>query len=443
MSLADGFSLRNSLETERRAAVAGRITGAAGLLVTATLPDAFVGELCHIHVRHGDGVVRAEVVGFRHGETLLMPLGELRGVGVNCHVSGTGSYLKVPVGDAVKGRILNGLGELLDGEPIVAERHASVHNEPPHPMRRPRIRRQLEVGVRAIDALLPCGEGQRVGIFAAAGGGKSTLMGMIAQYAKADERVIVLVGERGREVREFVEDSLGSHRGRSVVVAATSDQPPLVRMKAAYAGVAIAEHFRDLGRKVILMVDSVTRFARAQREVGLARGEPPARYGFPPSVFAELPRLFERCGNAPGGGSITGFYTVLVEGDNMDEPVADESRGLLDGHIVLSPKVGYRPAIDLLASESRVKGNLQLWEGQKEHMDIVQAFLWRWHRDEQEIDFGFTDRQTAERMKAQKRAVDAFMQQQPGPEGVSLKNAAERLRALAASLPDLRLKDGG
>ena len=262
-------------------------------------------------------------------------------------------------------------------------------------------------------------------------------MGMITRFAEADVRVVVLVGERGREVDEFLSDSLrGDSMKKSVVVVATADQPAVVRMKAAYVGTTIAEYFRDRGRNVILMMDSVTRFARAQREIGLARGEPPARYGFPPSVFAELPRLFERCGNSAGLGSMTGFYTVLVEGDNLDEPVADETRSLLDGHIVLSAKVPFRPRIDLLASESRVRNNLNLETPSKMAASKVVAFLRQYQKDELNIDLGlFAGGVSAaiEKRKEEKRAVDSFMHQLDTAPGEPLQKTLAGIVALARS----------
>jgi len=299
----------------------------------------------------------AEVVGFDEDDATLMPLGSAEGVGPDDRVEPTGEPLSIRCSEQLLGRVLDGLGQPIDGgAPIEGERY-SVMREPPNPMERPRIDKPLVLGVRALDALLTVGEGQRVGLFAGSGVGKSTLMGQIARQAEADVFVVCLVGERGREVREFLEDSLGDEgRARGVVVCATSDAPALVRLSSAYTATAIAEWFRDRGRRVLFMMDSVTRFARAGREVGLAAGEPPARRGYPPSVFAALPKLLERSGTSPLG-SITAFYTVLVEGGDMDEPVADEVRGILDGHVILDRELGARgrwPAIDILRSLSRV-----------------------------------------------------------------------------------------
>lgn len=340
--------------------VTGRVKSVTGLLVKASLPDAFVGEVCQIFTGRSRVPLRAEVVGFQDGDVLLMPLGELTNIGPSSEVLPTGKCLNVAVGSELLGRVLNGLGEPIDAAVrggIGLHEEAPVTAPPPDPLKRMRVQSPLETGVRAIDAVLTCGEGQRIGLFAAAGVGKSTLLGMIARNTVADVNVITLVGERGREVRDFLEQDLGPEGlARSVVVCATSDQPALVRLKAAYVGTAIAEYFRDRGKRVMLLMDSVTRFARAQREIGLACGEPPARAGYTPSVFAELPRLLERAGNSDKG-SITAFYTVLVAGDDMNEPVADELRSILDGHIILSRDLaaqGHFPAIDILQSASRV-----------------------------------------------------------------------------------------
>ncbi len=338
--------------------VKGRVKEVIGLVVRASMPQAFVGELCLIYNPRSRVPVKAEVVGFQGGDVLLMPIGDLTNIGSQSEVEATGNCLAVKVGESLLGRVLNGVGEPIDGAgPIVSSQEYPVYMPPPDPLRRRRITQPISVGVRAIDGLLTCGEGQRIGLFAAAGVGKSTLLGMIARNTEAEINVITLVGERGREVRDFLEQDLGPEGlKRSVVVCATSNEPSLVRLKAAYVGTTIAEYFRDQGRRVMLMMDSVTRFARAQREVGLASGEPPARGGYTPSVFSELPKLLERAGNSDKG-SITAFYTVLVAGDDMNEPVADEVRSILDGHVVLSRDLagqGHYPAIHVLESVSRV-----------------------------------------------------------------------------------------
>jgi FliI/YscN family ATPase len=421
--------------------ISGKVTGITGLVIQASLSEAYMGEICEIAPRGGGSALRAEVVGFGPHGALLMPLGELRNIGKGCEAIATGESLTAPVGDALLGRRLDGLGDPMDGRPLGDVKRVPVFRSAPHPLHRRRIRTQLPVGVKAIDAMLPCGEGQRVGIFAAAGGGKSTLMGMIARYCPSAVKVIVLVGERGREVTEFIEDNLGDSLKSSVVIAATAEQPAVVRMKAAYIGTTIAEYFRDRGRKVILMVDSVTRFARAQREIGLARGEPPARYGFPPSVFAELPQLFERCGNAVGEGSITGFYTVLVEGDNLDEPVADESRSLLDGHIILSRKVSYHPKIDVLESESRVRSNLTLDAEAKANASALRDFLDYYRKNQQAIEFGFYkggDQKEIAKVERKKDLANEFLKQ---PEEVGKVEYAETQIRLRKLLEDWRSID--
>jgi flagellar protein export ATPase FliI len=340
--------------------VRGRVTEVIGLVVRASLSQAFIGELCLIHNPRLRAPVKAEVVGFQADEVLLMPIGNLTDIGPQSEVVGTGECLCVPVGPSLLGRVLNGVGEPMDVDvrgPLVCSQQSPIYAAPPDPLKRQRVTRPVSTGVRAIDGLLTCGEGQRIGLFAAAGVGKSTLLGMIARHTDAEVNVITLVGERGREVRDFLEHDLGPEGlKRSVIVCATSDEPSLVRLKAAYVGATIAEHFRDQGKRVMLMMDSVTRFARAQREVGLACGEPPARAGYTPSVFSQLPKLLERAGNSDKG-SITAFYTVLVAGDDMNEPVADEVRSILDGHIILSRELagqGHYPAIDVLQSVSRV-----------------------------------------------------------------------------------------
>jgi type III secretion system H+-transporting two-sector ATPase len=342
--------------------VHGRVTELVGLLIRAAVPGARVGELCLIHSPHRAKVLRAEVVGFRGSEVILMPLGDVSDVAMGAEVVPTGTSLTIRVGEDLLGRVLDGLGEPLDGKGAIEDAvEKTVAARPPDPMKRQRVTKQLKTGIRALDGLLTVGEGQRIGIFSAAGVGKSTTLGMLARNTEADVNVIALIGERGREVRDFLEQDLGEEgMKRSVVVVATSNEPSLIRMKAAYVATAVAEYFRDQGKKVLFLMDSVTRFARALREVGLAAGEPPARSGFPPSVFSELPRLLERTGNSEKG-SITAFYTVLVEGDDLTEPIADETRSILDGHIVLSRKLAalnHYPAIDINESVSRVMSTI-------------------------------------------------------------------------------------
>jgi flagellum-specific ATP synthase len=339
----------------------GRVSDLIGLIIEATGLEVEIGEVCVVGDGRGRPRVATEVVGFRGGRTLLMPLGELHGIGPGTLVNPTGEPFRVGVGESLLGRVIDGLGVPLDelAPPADATRRSTTA-PPPDALRRPRIHDRVGLGVRALDGLIPCGRGQRLGIFAGSGVGKSSLLGMIARSTTADVNVIALVGERGREVREFIERDLGDALQHSVVVVATSDQPALVRIRAAFTATAIAEYFRDRGRNVMLMMDSVTRFAMAQREVGLAIGEPPATRGYTPSVFALLPKLLERAGTSPEG-SITGLYTVLVDGDDMNEPIADAVRSILDGHIVLTRSLahaGHYPAIDVLQSVSRLIGDL-------------------------------------------------------------------------------------
>ncbi len=337
----------------------GKVVQIVGLVIECSGPNVSMGELCYVH-SHFRGVepLPAEVVGFREGYVLLMPLGETKGIGPGCQVVSAQKVLQVKVGPELLGRVIDGLGNPIDGKgPILCQGEYPIQADPPAPLERPVIKDSLYVGVRAIDGLITMGQGQRIGIMAGSGVGKSTLLSMIARNTEADISVIALVGERGREVKEFIERDLGEEGlKRSVVVVATSDKPALVRIKGAMTATAIAEYFRDQGRKVVLMMDSVTRFAMAQREVGLTVGEPPATRGYTPSVFALLPRLLERAGTS-AKGSITGIYTVLVDGDDMNEPIADAVRSILDGHIVLSRNIAAQnhfPAIDVLASVSRV-----------------------------------------------------------------------------------------
>ncbi len=336
----------------------GNVTQIIGLTIESNGPAANIGDICNILTLHEERAIPAEVVGFRGNKILLMPYGDLSGVGPGSRIVSTGASLKVAVGMDLKGRILDGLGRFIDGKAAFpAHELYSIDNSPPHPLSRKRISEVLPLGVRAVDALLTCGRGQRVGIFAGSGVGKSTLLGRIVRHAQADINVITLVGERGREVNEFLEKDLQEEGlSKSVLVIATSDQPAIVRVKSALIGTAIAEYFRDQGLNVLLLMDSLTRYAMAQREIGMAIGEPPVSRGYTPSVFAQLPRLLERSGNSDKG-SITGLYTVLVDGDDMNEPVADTVRGILDGHIVLSRSLANRnhyPAIDVLTSVSRL-----------------------------------------------------------------------------------------
>ncbi|HHV46966.1 MAG TPA: flagellar protein export ATPase FliI [Tissierellia bacterium] len=350
----------------------GNITKVTGLTIESNGPIASIGELCYIYPHNKKEHILAEVVGFRDDNVLLMPLGDMNGIAPGSKVIASGKTLKVPVGEELVGRVLDGLGNPIDGlGQLKTLKTYEVSNTPPNPLERKMITTPLSLGVKSIDGLLTCGKGQRIGIFAGSGVGKSTLMGMIARNSSADVNVIGLIGERGREVREFIQKDLKEEGlKRSVMVVVTSDQPALIRVKGALVTTAIAEYFRDLGLDVMLLMDSVTRFAMAQREVGLAIGEPPVTRGFTPSVFAMLPKLLERSGTS-NKGSITGLYTVLVDGDDLNEPITDAVRGILDGHIVLSRKLAnqnHYPAIDVLASVSRVMSSIV----SKEHLSMAK-----------------------------------------------------------------------
>ncbi|TQV69949.1 EscN/YscN/HrcN family type III secretion system ATPase [Exilibacterium tricleocarpae] len=355
---------RESVNQSSTLALRGRVSRVSGTLIEVLLPHARVGDLCVLKSLGQASVIWAEVIGLSQGAAVLTPLGDMRGISTDTEVIPTGQSHRVRVGPALLGRVLNGLGDPLDTEtkgPLVVQQTRAVQTESPDPLLRRPIDRVLPLGVRAVDGLMCCGEGQRMGIFAAAGVGKSSLLAMMARYAQADINVVVLIGERGREVREFIDIQLGEQGMKNtVLVVATADRPAMQRVRAAYVGTTIAEYFRDQNKKVLLLMDSVTRFARALREIGLAAGEPPTRRGFPSSVFSAIPKLVERAGHS-AVGSITGLYTVLVEGDDMNEPVADEMRSILDGHIILSRELAaesHFPAIDVLNSLSRVMNSI-------------------------------------------------------------------------------------
>jgi flagellum-specific ATP synthase len=394
----------------------GRVSNLIGLIVEATGVEAEVGELCRIETGRHSAPVPAEVVGFRDSRTLLMPLGEMHGIGPGTGVIASGEQVEVTVGDDLLGRVVDALGNPIDGlEDELDGDQRSIVGPPPSALERPPIRERISLGVRAMDSLIPCGRGQRLGIFAGSGVGKSSTLGMIARSTSADINVIALVGERGREVREFIDRSLGDARSRSVVVVATSDQPALLRIKAAFTATTIAEHFRDKGLDVMLMMDSVTRFAMAQREVGLAIGEPPATRGYTPSVFALLPKLLERSGTS-AKGSITGLYTVLVDGDDMNEPVADAVRAILDGHVVLSRNLahaGHYPAIDVLQSVSRLVGEVVTPEVRTAGMEL-RRLMAALRAKEDLISIGAYhpgSDPTVDTALAKREAIDRFLQQ--------------------------------
>src|SRR3989339_2223252 len=356
--------------------VGGRVNQVIGMVLESLGPGIPVGSICEVSVFKGKSMVLAEVVGFREGRELLMPLGEMRGVEPGSAIRLVGGQAGVPVAESLLGRVIDGLGNPMDGKgPLRPEGLYPLYAEPLNPMERERILKPVDVGVRAINGLLTLGKGQRIGILAGSGVGKSTLLGMIARHTAADISVIALIGERGRELKDFIERDLGPvGLARSVVVVATSDQPPLVRMRGAYLATAISEFFRDKGRDVILMMDSVTRFAMSSREVGLAIGEPPTSRGYTPSVFGQLPKLLERAGTCMGKGSITGIYTVLVEGDDMNEPIADAVRSIVDGHIILSRDLasqGHYPSIEVMGSVSRCMTDVV----PKEQVLVARKFL--------------------------------------------------------------------
>ncbi|MFB0516429.1 MAG: FliI/YscN family ATPase [Candidatus Neomarinimicrobiota bacterium] len=368
----------------------GRVTEVVGLIVEATCPDGSVGDLCTIDVE-GSEPIRAEVMGFRDGKMLLMPLDATVGVAVGSKVTLSPEALTIPVGPQLLGRIIDGMGRPIDGKgPIQAKRYQSVYNQPPDPMTRTIITKPFSTGIRSIDGLLTIGCGQRIGIFSGSGVGKSVLLGMIARHTDAQVNVIGLVGERGREVREFIERDLGAEALKnSVVIVATSDQAAQVRVKAAMTATAVAEYFRDQGQEVMLLMDSLTRVAMAQREIGLAVGEPPTTKGYTPSVFALLPRLLERAGTNPYA-SITGLYAVLVESDDLTEPIADAARSVLDGHIVLSrdrANRGQYPAVDVLQSVSRLRREITD-EEQIKLVQLVVEVLSEYHDSEDLINIG-------------------------------------------------------
>ena len=360
--MIDVASIKNIIDRTKTYKMVGRISKVAGLVIESLGPGTRVGELCKIISTEDGETYWAEVIGFNDNNVLLMPLGSTTGIKLGDRVESTGELPKAPVSPNLLGRILNGVGEPIDDKPpMMPEAYYPIHGTPINPMERTRINRIFSTGIRAIDGMLTCGIGQRIGVFAGSGVGKSTMLGMIARRSAADVNVISLVGERGRELSAFIENDLGPEGlKRSVIVISTSDNPPLIRMRAAMTATAIAEYFKDQGNDVLLMMDSVTRFAMAQREVGLSAGEPPSSKGYTPSVFAMLPQLLERAGSFQKG-SITGIYTVLVEGDDMNEPIADAVRSILDGHIVLSRKLAAKnhyPAIDVLDSISRLMKQL-------------------------------------------------------------------------------------
>ncbi len=427
----------------------GHVRRLGGLSVEVHGLDATVGELCAIWPRasgrtNAIAPVLAEVVGVRADHLALMPYGSVQGLAAGCEVVAQGTHSQIGVGVSLLGRVIDGFGAPLDGHPTPAVSELrSLRGVPLNPMLRPRIGRVLETGIRVIDSLLTIGQGQRVGIFSGSGVGKSTLLGMIARHVKADVNVIALIGERGREVKEFIDKQLGAQGlQRSVVVVAASDQPALSRLRAAYAALAIAEYFRDQGKQVLLTMDSVTRFAMARREVGLAAGEPPTARGYTPSVFAELPGLCERCGTSTSGGSITALMTVLVEGDDMNEPVSDSMRAILDGHIVLSRQLahaGQYPAIDVLQSSSRVMPDITSQNHRDLAGEAVKAIALL-ERNRQMVDIGAYERGSNAALdlalKRQPQLLNWLRQQEGGAAAAQgLRTLGEVFSAMPATAP--------
>ncbi len=398
-------SLAARLETIRLQRVRGRVTQVVGTVVEAEIPGVAVGSLCRI----GEGI-EAEVVGFRAHRALLMPLEAVSGVSFGAPVEAVDGAMRIGLGPELVGRVLDGLGRPIDGKstpsPVI---HRAIYSTPPDPMKRSLVEEPLHTGIRSLDGLLTLGKGQRVAVMAGSGVGKSTLMGMLARHTRADVNVICLVGERGREVREFIERDLGPEGlARSVVVVVTGDRSPVLQTKGAFTAATIAEYFRDRGMDVLLMMDSLTRFAMAQRQIGLAAGEPPTRGGYTPSVFALLPRLLERAGPGVDGGSITAVYTVLVEGDDIHDPIGDAARGIVDGHIVLSRKLaahGHYPAVDVLQSVSRTMPSVVDAE-QLEAAQSLRALLATWEENEELVRLGAY-------RKGSSAAVDEAIEKRP------------------------------
>ncbi|MCL4493005.1 MAG: FliI/YscN family ATPase [Nitrospirae bacterium] len=381
--------------------VYGRVDKGVGIVIEGLGPNANIGDVCQIQsngtFRNQENgltekqVIEAEVIGFKEDKILLMPLGEMMGIGPGAKIIAKGRQRYIRVGEGLLGRILDGLGNPMDGMGHIPGQLYPVYNEPLNPLYRRRISKPLDLGVRSINAMLTCGKGQRIGIMAGSGVGKSVLLGMMARHTSADVNVIALIGERGREVREFIEKDLGPEGlARSVIIVATSDSSPLIRIRGAFVATAIAEYFRSRGRNVLFMMDSLTRFAMAQREIGLAAGEPPTTKGYPPSVFNLLPKLLERAGTCEEEGAITGLYTVLVEGDDMNEPIADAARSILDGHIVLSRELAnhnHYPAIDVLQSISRLMKDI-INDSHKLHAEKVLEIMALYKRYEDVITIG-------------------------------------------------------
>jgi FliI/YscN family ATPase len=390
----------------------GKVIQIIGLVIESQGPRAAIGEICRLESANNPEGIMAEVVGFRNQNLLLMPLGQMEGVYPGCEVLATGGSLKIPVGEELLGRVLDGLGKPLDGLPEPARFESTdLKRSVPHPLTRARIDQAFQTGIRAVDTFVPIGVGQRLGIFSGSGVGKSTMLAMMASQGDADVNIIALIGERGREVREFIERDLGEEgKKKSIVVVATSDEPALARVKGAFLAMAMGEYFRRQGKKVLMMMDSVTRFAMAQREIGLAIGEPPSSRGYTPSVFALLPRLLERAGTDKTG-SITGLFTVLVEGDDMNDPIADSVRSILDGHLVLTRELAtqnHYPAVDILQSNSRLARDLLSTE-QLERSGKARDLLAIYQKNQDLINIGAYQAGSNSRVDASMRAYDPLM----------------------------------
>lgn len=434
MAIIDLSKYKNAINIAKPVNYLGYVTQIVGLTIESKGPQVSMGEICVIKAEERD--IKAEVVGFKDSKVLLMPLGEMVGIGPGQPIFSTGEILQVKVGDQLLGRALDGLGRPIDGKPPVdSDKFYPVQNDAPQPLSRNRIKDYLQMGVKVIDGLLTIGKGQRVGIFAGSGVGKSTLLGMIARNTKADINVIALIGERGREVKEFLEKDLKEEGlKRSVVITATSDQPALVRVKAAFLATAVAEYFRDQGRDVMLMMDSLTRFSMAQREIGLATGEPPVSRGYTPSVFSMMPKLLERAGNSDKG-SITGLYTVLVDGDDLTEPITDTARGILDGHIVLSRKIANKnhyPAIDVLASISRVMGDITTSE-HRQYAGHIKSLMATYREAEDLINIGAYSKGSNKDIDMAVKKIDKINEflRQKVDENISFDDTAAMMKEIA------------
>ena len=435
-SLSHWFHYNHLVERAETLKTFGRVVQVIGLVVEGEGPVSAVGDICHLMVRNEKNGIVAEVVGFRDNKVLLMPLGELRGVEPGCQIIPRGSPARVRVDRGLLGRVLDGLGHPIDQKgPIAYEGERPLYGQAINPVSKQRISEPIDVGIKAINGLLTIGKGQRVAIFSGSGVGKSTLLGMMARHTAASVSVIALIGERSREVREFIEKDLGEEGlKRSVVVVATSEQPPLIRMRGAYLAATLSEFFRDQGKDVLLMMDSVTRFAMASREVGLSIGEPPTSRGYTPSVFAQLPRLLERAGTTVSQGSITGIYTVLVEGDDLNDPIADAIRSISDGHINLIRELanqGHYPAIDVLGSVSRVMGDVVHPDQMKARSKLV-SLMATYRKAEDLINIGaYVQGNNAHIDEAIKKMpeINAFLQQ-PISERVTLPDSVKHLKSL-------------